>query len=346
MDKKHLLTILKNPELQSMPINKFDKGFAGTLKIAQAYLENNKDYNFEYETNNKLIMYYKNRNIGYLKGQTPSTNSRESINISKNKFQTEKILQGKNIHTTVSNLYGKDDFDKARDYVENNNKLLVVKPNKLSAGRGITLNVTYNNFKEAWELALNACKEQEKEIEILIQEQFEGIESRFIIINNKFESAMLRVPANISGNGENTIHELIDAKNLLRAGNPHLRRLPIKKDQQTLSILKSQNMTLNTIPKSNEIVLLRHSSNVSQGGDNYEISHIVSDSMKRLSELSVKAIPGLNTAGIDILYTDFNDDYPKVLEVNPGANLRMHHYPWKGNPKYPIHTLIKEMTLL
>lgn len=342
MNNKFLINLL-NELSHTMSINEYEEGFSGTIKIAQAYLENTAGYSYSFETNSKINMYYNNKSIGFIKGQTPSTNNKKSLKISNNKYQTESLLRKKNIQTTKSNIFNQDDYFKAKNFVEKYNEYLVIKPNLLSGGRGITLEVNNNNFEQAWDVAINACIDEKKKTEILVQEQLEGIESRFIVINGEFQSAMLRVPANVIGDGKNTINELIDMKNLERKKNPHLKRLPIKKDYQTVYLLSLQNKNLEYIPKNNEIIFLRQSSNVSQGGDNYEISHLVSKRMIELSELSVQAIPGLNTAGIDILYTSFTDPSPKVLEVNPAANLRMHHYPWKGEPKALVHILIESM---
>lgn len=319
MNNNFLIDMLKNIS-SSMTLNEYSKGYPGTLQIAQAYLEKTEGFSYSYENIYTLNMYYNNSSIGSIKGQTPSTNNKKSINISNNKYQTELVLKENNIRTTNSQLFNEELFAQAYSLVSISDKNFVIKPNSLSGGRGITLNVNKGNFESAWTLAVNACKEAKKNIDILVQEQLEGVESRFIVIEGKFESAMLRVPANVTGDGVHSIDELIDIKNSHRNKNPHLKRLPIKKDHQTLSILKEQNMNLKSIPLLDEIIFLRLSSNVSQGGDNYEISHLVSDYMKKLSESAVSAIPGLNTAGVDILYKSFVDQFPIVLEVNPAAN--------------------------
>lgn len=343
LDKEDfLLHILKNI-VSEMKENHFENGHAGTLKITKEYLSNTEGYSFEEVKHSKLDIYYKGKFIGSIKGQNPSTNDSSALIISKDKIQTEKLLSAQNILTTKSILFDKDSYDFAKVYIESKNELMVVKPNALSGGRGISLDVTNENFDSAWKFAMDACIEQKKEVEILIQKYVEGVESRFLVIDNKFESAILRVPANVIGDGVHTIDELINIKNKDRFKNPYLKRLLIKKDDCTNLILLSQGKDLNTVTKYGEVSFIRRSSNLTQGGDNIEISHLVSEHMKRLSEESVRAIPGLNTAGVDILYKSFKDEEPLVLEINPAANLRMHHYPWKGEPKTPVYTLIESM---
>lgn len=96
--------------------------------------------------------------------------------------------------------------------VDTKTEPVVIKPNKLSGGRRITLDVTTENFDYAWEFAVNACKEQKRNIEILIQDKIEGVESRFLVIDEGFYSAILRIPAYVCGNGLETIDQLIDKK--------------------------------------------------------------------------------------------------------------------------------------
>src|SRR5699024_8580087 len=128
-----------------------------------------------------------------------------------------------------------------------------------------------------------------------------------------------------------------------REDNPYLKRLPIKITDIVKYYLEQQNKTSDTVPDKDEIVFLHKSSNITQGGENYEISHLVGEDMIRTAEEAMQAVPGFYTGGVDLMYQSFDDKEPLVLELNPGANLRMHHYPWKGLPKKPINDLIDSM---
>lgn len=342
MDFNILEKIMKN-ELKDMKINEFENWFNGTIKLAEHYLYNRKNCSYILKEKNLLEMFYKERLFGSIKSQTPSTNKKEGIRLANNKMEAEKLLKSKGLPTTDSVLFSEKDYDRARILVENSKVPMVIKPYNLNAGRGITLNVDASNFTFAWKYAKQAYEDTKKQFNVLLQPMVAGIEVRMLIIEGKFNSAVLRVPANITGDGKSTIVELIDKKNNSRKLNPHLKMLPIKINDMVLYTLKKKERDLDFVSGKGEVLFLHSSSNISLGGDSIEVSHLVNDSMKKTAELAVKSIPGLETAGVDLLFTSFEDNSPVVLELNPGANLKMHHYPLQGEPKQPVFDMIEDM---
>src|SRR5699024_11124596 len=107
------------------------------------------------------------------------------------------------------------------------------------------------------------------------------------------------------------IEELISKKNETRLLNPHLKRLPIKITEVVKYNLNQSGKDLKTVLKNEEIVFVHNSSNISLGGDSYEISHLVGDSLKALAENTIRVIPGISTAGVDIMFESFEGDYAK-----------------------------------
>lgn len=337
-----LINIMRNVT-SKIPVNNFENHTKFFNNFLKDNISNLEGFSYKEDNDGKLNIYFEKGYIGYIKGQISSMNDIKGSLITKNKIETEKLLRENNLNTTKSVLFNNDSYDFAKVYVETRNYPLVLKPNSLGGGRGITVGVTAENFDDAWKFAVDACKLQNKKVEILIQDIIEGVESRFLVINHKFQSAVLRIPANVIGDGKSTILELIDTKNLERTKNPYLRKLLIKADEQTVTELKQQELSLDTVLTENEIVFLRTSSNLTQGGDNIEISHLVSDNMKRVAEQSVLAIPGLTSAGVDLLYKSFDDPSSYTLELNTSANYKMHHYPLRGKPRTPLITLLVDM---
>ncbi|TVT28886.1 ATP-grasp domain-containing protein [Salinicoccus cyprini] len=342
MDFNILRQVLQN-ELLDMKINHYDKGTSGTLGLAEKYLSNLEYCSSKRVEKASIEMIYRNKPFGFLHGQSPSTNTTKAIRTANNKLKTEKILADGNINTTRSTIFEMEEYEKAKSMVNESKHLMVIKPYNLNAGRGITLNVDPTNFDFAWKQALKAYEKTTQKFKVLIQPMLPGIETRMLIVEGHFNSAILRVPSNIIGDGKLSIKELIDEKNNIRRVNPHLKLLPIKISETLEYNLELNGNNLHTVPEKNELIFLHFSSNISLGGDSYEVSHLINDSMKKLAEKSVAAISGLSTAGVDILFRSFHDEEPAVLEINPGANLRMHHYPWKGTPKSPVHDLIDSM---
>ena len=76
-----------------------------------------------------------------------------------------------------------------------------------------------------------------------------------------------RVPANVVGDGKQTIQELINMKNKQRRKNPRLFSCLIKVDYEIENILAKRGLSLNSVPGLSEIVYLREKSNISTGGE-------------------------------------------------------------------------------
>lgn len=337
-----ILKQLMDNELLGMESNHYKSGLNGTVRLAEYHIENISRCSSKRLDSSSVELFYNNKSFGVINGQTPSTSDKKAIRLCNNKMETEKILIDNDIKTTESILLGESDYELAESIIKKADLPMVLKPYNLNAGRGITLNVDTANFNFAWTQAKKAYENTKKKFKILIQPMLPGIETRMLIVEGQFNSAILRIPANIVGDGKHTIKELIDLKNQLRSSNPHLKRLPLKITEMVEYNIGRNGMTLNTIPEDREIIFLHYSSNISLGGDSYEISHLIGNGLKKVAEHAVSAIPGINTAGVDVLFESFEEE-PAVLEINPGANLRMHHYPWKGEPKTPVFDLIDSM---
>ena len=337
-----LLNKYLKSDLKNLKINKYTNQLKGTSAIATHYINQQENLTYtRYKT--RLNLFYNKEKFGHIRGQTPSTTSLSAKRIVNNKLETEKYLQKRNINCTKSISLTANDFEKGLKIVSKSDVNMVLKPINLNRGDGITLNVNIANYEFAWKQAKDAIEDRGQHFTVLLQPMIEGIEARFLVIENSFNSVILRVPANIVGDGEQTVKELIQEKNKNRAFSPHLKRIPIKINESLLYNINKKGYTLGSVIKNEEILYLHHSSNISLGGDSYEITHLISDNLKQLAESAVLAIPGINTAGVDILLESLDGNTGTVLEVNAGSNLNMHHYPWKGQPKSPVHDLIDTM---
>lgn len=318
---------------------------SSVLTLATEYISTISDCSYKTYNDKKVEVFYKGEFVGGLNGQTSLSNKKKGTQIARDKIQTEKYLKKSSINTTNSKSFDLNEYEAAENYVKKNGLPIVVKPYNLSSGRGITLDVQKENFKQAWKKVEGEYKGETEQAKVLLQPQLPGIEARFLVIEGKFNSAILRVPTNVIGDGVQTIEQLLDEKNFHRARNAHLSKFLIKIDSNLIEKLFNLNLDLNSILGKDEIVFLNKVSNIALGGDTYEISHLVSDSLKRLAESAVRAIPDIKSAGVDIMFSSFDDENAAVLEVNHAGNLIMHHYPWKGEAKQPIFDLIDTLIL-
>jgi cyanophycin synthetase len=249
---------------------------------------------------------------------TPLTNSPSST-IAKRKHLTNLVLEeaGLPVPKQVS-LNSPVDAIKFFD----NYKRIVIKPAQQLGGIGITLLPnTEEDVLKAFDLALekNHSKGNTK---VLGEEFIDGENYRLLVVGDKVVGAVRRKAAHIVGDGEHSIQELIDTTNKQREEDI---LKPIKIDPEVELRLRELNMTLDSIPKAGEEIVLRYSCNLSAGGTTQECMSEVHDYYKRLAIQAVKAI-GMEFGGVDIITPDISKEVKcGINEINYNPGLRLHY---------------------
>jgi cyanophycin synthetase len=210
---------------------------------------------------------------------------------------------------------------------------LVVKPIDGNHGRGITVNI--QNYDDA----LTAFKEaKEVSRKIIIEKYITGEDYRLLVINNVLVAAAKRTPARVIGDGKSTITELVEEVNKdPRRGYGHENVLTkITINNLTKTIIAAKGYTEDSVPKKDEIVILKDTANLSTGGTAEDLTDIVHPSNVSMAERISKIID-LDICGIDIMTTDISKPLEEtggaVLEVNAGPGFRMHLAPTTGLPR-------------
>src|SRR5699024_9106809 len=117
---------------------------------------------------------------------------------------------------------------------------LVLKPTNGSSGKGVISNIkNRTQLKEAIHFVRNRLGYQE----VILEEYVIGEEVRVYVLDNHVLGAGNRRPANVVGDGVNTIETLIEQKNEERKQSPHLYFRPIKIDKDLKNILRQANYT-------------------------------------------------------------------------------------------------------
>ena len=207
---------------------------------------------------------------------------------------------------------------------------LVIKPIDGNHGKGNTTNIT--NYEQALK-AFAAAKEYNRSL--IVEKFITGYDFRALVINYKFVCAALRTPASVTGDGEHTIQWLIEETNKdPRRGYGHEKVLTqITIDQFTQKMMDDHGYTLETIPKKNELVLLKPTANLSTGGTSTDVTDEVHPANIFMFERIARII-GLDICGIDVMATDLqtpvSENGGAILEVNAAPGFRMHLEPAKG----------------
>ena len=287
------------------------------------------------ENDQFLRLEYKGK-IEYVKnGNMTSKDSYISPLIMENKIVTKKILDEQGFRVPrgyeISNL---EEAVKIFNYVKN--KPIVIKPKSTNFGLGISIfkhgTTSLDDYSKAIKFALKEDKD------VLIEEFIEGTEYRFFVIEGKTKAVLLRVPANVEGDGKHTIRELVKIKN----GNPlrgDAKKTPLKKIElgeiEELQ-LKEQGFNFETVLENGEIAYLRENSNISTGGDSIDMTDEVHQSYK---ELAVKITDAMmaKVCGVDLIIPNIKKEATKenygVIEANFNPMMMMHIYPHQGKSR-------------
>ncbi len=271
--------------------------------------------------------------VEYVKnGNMTSKDTYISTLIMENKTVTKKILQQHGFRVPQGEEF--NHLEQAlHSYPLFAAKPFVVKPKTTNYGLGISIfkeGATAEDYQKAVKLAFK------EDSSILIEEFLTGTEYRFFVLNDKVYAVLLRIPANVTGDGKHTIEELVMQKNRnsLR-GRDHRTPLElIELGELEILMLKSQGYQIDSIPKKDEIVYLRENSNISTGGDSIDVTDQIPDDYKKIAVDAVAAL-GAKISGIDMIIENIevpaaNPNAYGIIEANFNPSMYMHIYPYKG----------------
>lgn len=254
-----------------------------------------------------------------------------AVDIAGNKELTKQLLEEQAIPIAKGmTIISEDQVKQAINYI---GYPLVFKPLNGNHGRGATINVkTYEAAIEAFNHAAIISRK------VIVEKFITGYDFRVLVIDNKMVAAAQRVPANVVGNGELSIQQLIDEENKdERRGYGHENVLTeISVDRDTLDLLEKLSYTLDSIPQKKEIVYLKSTANLSTGGSSIDVTDLVHPQNIFFCE-RISRVIGLDICGIDIMAKNLTEPLTEnggvVLEVNAAPGFRMHLAPSEGLPR-------------
>lgn len=266
-------------------------------------------------------------------GNMTSKDTQISYFIMENKTVTKDILHDHGYQVPQGGEYQSIE-EAVGNFEKHKNQGIVVKPKSTNYGIGISIfkeSATRESFKEAVEIAF------EEDDAILVEEFVAGTEYRFFVLDGEVGAVLLRVPANVIGDGESTISELIDEKNTdpLREPNHRGPLAIIEKGSIETLMLKEQGYTFDSVLEEDEQVFLRENSNISTGGDSIDFTDEMHESYNAVAVGIAEALD-VRVTGIDLIIPDYETPSTEAepgyscIEANFNPAMNMHAYVTKG----------------
>lgn len=293
-----------------------------------------------------FISLKKGEKIEYVKQATKtSKDTYVSVLIMENKTVTKKVLEEKGVKVPTGEEFNSIEEAKAKayNYVD---KPVVIKPKSTNFGIGINIFPKGANLEDiihAFEIAFK------NDNTVLIEEFIKGKEYRFLVINDEVVGILHRVPANVIGDGEKSIKELVEVKNQdpLR-GKGYVTPLEkIRLEENAKLFLKQQGKNFDYIPKKDEIIYLRENSNISTGGDSIDYTDDIPQKFKDIAVNAARAA-GAKICGVDMMLEDYSDENTNyaIIELNFNPAIHIHSYPYKGEERKIATHVLKLLELI
>ncbi|MGC4385243.1 bifunctional glutamate--cysteine ligase GshA/glutathione synthetase GshB [Streptococcus suis] len=250
-----------------------------------------------------------------------------------NKVVTKKILDQAGFPVPAGAEFT-NKTDALRYYGQVASSAIVVKPKSTNFGLGISIFQEPASLAD-YEKALNIAFSEDSHV--LVEEFVAGTEYRFFILDGKCEAVLLRVAANVVGDGSSTIRELVDQKNQdpLR-GRDHRSPLEIiNLGDIELLMLEQQGYTPDTVLPEGVQAFLRGNSNISTGGDSIDMTDQMDESYKQLAADMATAM-GAWACGVDLIIPDRTKPASKnnpnctCIELNFNPAMYLHTYTYAG----------------
>ncbi len=197
-------------------------------------------------------------------------------------------------------------------------KQVVVKPLNGQKGNGVSVGIAKKDFARAFKYAVKFDEN------VAVEEFVKGEDYRVLVIGYKFAAAMKRIPPQVLGDGKSSIKKLIAIKD-----QTAVFRVPI--DQATISTLKNQHLTLKSVPKKGQPVLLRANANLATGGSKQDATVEFPRYLRKVAE-RIARLSNLPVVGIDLIVPKKKRKY-WLIETNTRPTLVFHN-PQKTVKKY------------
>lgn len=158
----------------------------------------------------------------------------------------------------------------------------------------------------------------------LLEAQADGHDLRLQAIGGELVAACTRVPAAVTGDGEQTVEALITARNaLLATQNPANR---IEADRQVHDLLAEQGFSLGAVLPAGHRVRLKQVSNMAQGGTAVDVTDAVHPAYRQWIRRAAGRL-GLSIFSLDAITTDHTkspETHAVLLELNTNPDW-LHH---------------------
>ncbi len=194
---------------------------------------------------------------------------------------------------------------------------IVVKPARGEQGLGISVDVQdQNTLQTAIGNAKKYCET------VILEEYIKGKDLRIIVIGNEVVAAATRYPAEIVGNGRDTIKKLIKKQSRRRATATD-GESSIPMDQETERCIQTAGFTLDTVLPEHQQLMVRKTANLHTGGTIHDVTDRLHPILRKAAIDAARAL-NIPVTGLDFIVTEVDAPEYAIIEANERPGLANH----------------------
>jgi GNAT-family acetyltransferase (TIGR03103 family) len=237
-----------------------------------------------------------------------------ALSLCDDKQTTARILQNAGLRTPAQIVAGQPKRDLAflHEY-----KSVVVKPARGEQGRGVSVGV-----RSADELAKAIERAAFGGATVLIEQAVQGEDLRIIVIGGKLVAAAVRRPPRVTGDGKQTILQLIAAQSAKReretAGHS---KIPV--DDETRRCVGDAGYALDEVLPVGQTLTVRGAANLHMGGTIEDVTEQLSPTLAKAAQQAALALD-IPVIGLDMIVPRLSGDDYWIIEANERPGLANH----------------------
>jgi len=255
----------------------------------------------------------------------PSSKRTLELSRDKNKFKKFAIKYG--FPVAKGGLINKTaDFD---TIIKDIGFPMIVKPISGSLGRGISPRIDKPSELD------QALKKNNHNM--LVEQFVQGKDYRILCLAGKVRAVAEREPASVTGDGKQTVEQLLKTENEKRIN------YQIKPYYGSDKLLQDQELDWQAVPIKDQQVFLRYNANLSTGGRAIDRTDAIHPQVQAKVEELVKEV-NCQVAGVDLITEDISKPLTEssaFIEINSSPGLSMHYGPDEGKARDLTKDILK-----
>ncbi|HCN62750.1 MAG TPA: N-acetylglutaminylglutamine synthetase [Pseudomonas sp.] len=237
-----------------------------------------------------------------------------SMSLCQDKSLTHKVLSAAGLNVPTQQRAGNADDNLA--FLEEHLRV-VVKPLDGEQGNGVAVDLqTIEHIQDAIKAA------QAFDSRVLLESFHEGHDLRIVVIGYEVVAAAIRRPAQVIGDGQHNVRQLIEAQSRRRqAATQGESRIPL--DAETLRAVQAAGYDYDSILPAGQLLAVRRTANLHTGGCLEDVTAILHPV---LADAAVRAARALDipVVGLDMMVPGADQPEYVFIEANERAGLANH----------------------